>query len=454
MKIHLIAIGGSAMHNLALALKQAGHIVSGSDDEIFEPSRSRLDHAGLLPSDMGWYPERITSDLDLVILGMHARADNPELQRAKELNLKILSYPEFLYQHSRDKTRVVIAGSHGKTTVTSMVMHVCRLCGLNIDYMVGALVKGFETMVRLSESSEFIVIEGDEYPASALQLIPKFHFYKPNITAITGIAWDHANVFPDEKVYIQQFRTYLEMCEPGAAVVYYAEDGQLKDLLSSTTNYVKKIPYSLPKYKVAEDGTYYIETNEGLMPVSVFGKHNMANLEAARWICQLMGIQEGEFYQAIQSFEGAAKRLQLLGSKDGRSVYLDFAHSPSKVRATLESMREAKPTSKIVAVLELHTYSSLSLSFIPQYRHTLDCADLPIVYFNPKALRHKRLPDLTAKEVAEAFRIPESCVFTDSKRVFDELKSLRDQPLDILFMTSGNFAGENLERWAEELLRV
>lgn len=454
MKIHLIAIGGSAMHNLALALQEAGHTVSGSDDEVFEPSRSRLQKADLMPSEIGWFPERITSDLDLVILGMHARADNPELQRAQELGLKILSYPEFLYEHSKNKTRVVIAGSHGKTTVTSMIMHVCRLTGLDIDYMVGAQVHGFDTMVRLSESAEFMVIEGDEYPASALQMIPKFHFYTPNITAITGIAWDHANVFSDERVYIQQFRTYLEICEPGAAVVYNAEDLQLADLLSSTTKYIKKIPYSLPKYKVAEDGTYFIETEEGLLPLSVIGKHNMANLEAARWICQLMGIQEMDFYQAIQSFQGAARRLQLLGSKGGRSIYLDFAHSPSKVRATLDSFREAKPAGKIVAVLELHTYSSLSRSFIPQYRHTMNSADIAIVYFNPKSLAHKRLPDLSAEDVAKAFQIPETSVFTDAQKVFDRLKSLKDKQLDILFMTSGNFAGENLEKWAEELLQA
>lgn len=450
MKIHLIAIGGSAMHNLALALQQAGHSVTGSDDEIFEPSLSRLKNAGLLPAEIGWYPERITSDLDLVILGMHARADNPELARARELGLNVLSYPEFLYEHSKNKTRVVIAGSHGKTTVTSMVMHVCRAVGLEIDYLVGAQVKGFDTMVRLSDTAEFMLIEGDEYPASALQLVPKFHFYRPNITAITGIAWDHANVFPTEEVYIEQFRKYIERCEPGASVVYFAEDEKLKSVVEGAQNFVKKVPYRTPQYEVRA-GEYYLQTDEGQIPVSVIGRHNMANLEAARWICQLMGIQEREFYEAITTFEGAAKRLQLLAKNEHTQVFLDFAHAPSKVKATLAAVKESYPEYRIVAVLELHTYSSLSKSFLPNYAHVLDAADVPLVYFNPKAVAHKRLPELKKEDVAQAFGISVSSIFTDAVEVFQKLLSLNARQSVILIMTSGNFDGADIRGWATQL---
>ncbi|MFN4298134.1 MAG: UDP-N-acetylmuramate--L-alanine ligase [Thermaurantimonas sp.] len=451
MKIHMIAIGGSAMHNLALALREAGHMITGSDDEIFEPSLSRLRNAGLLPNAIGWYPDKITSDLDLVILGMHARADNPELLRARELGLKVLSYPEFLYEHSKDKTRVVIAGSHGKTTVTSMVMHVCRAVGLEIDYLVGALVKGFDTMVRLSDSAEFMLIEGDEYPASALQLVPKFHFYKPNITAITGIAWDHANVFPTEEVYVDQFRKYIELCEHGASVVYFAEDVKLKTVVEGAQNFVKKVPYYTPSYEV-RSGVYHLLTDDGPLPLMVIGRHNMANLEAARWICQLMGIQERDFYEAITSFEGAAKRLQLLGKNQNTQVYLDFAHAPSKVKATLAAVKESFPGKKIVAVLELHTYSSLSKEFLPNYQHALEGADVPVVYFNPKAVEHKRLPALNKEEVADAFSIPVENIFTDASEVLKKLLAERASNTVFLIMTSGNFGGVDLKNWADQLL--
>ncbi|GCD77735.1 peptidoglycan synthetase [Thermaurantimonas aggregans] len=451
MKIHLIAIGGSAMHNLALALQQAGHTVSGSDDEIFEPSLSRLKNASLLPPEIGWFPDRISADLDLVILGMHARADNPELARARELGIQVLSYPEYLYEHSKNKTRVVIAGSHGKTTVTSMVMHVCRAAGLDFDYLVGAQVKGFDTMVRLSNSAEFMLIEGDEYPASALQLVPKFHFYRPNITAITGIAWDHANVFPTEEVYVEQFRKYMQQCEPGASVIYFAEDDKLKNVVESTQNFVKKVPYFTPPYEV-RSGVFHLLTEDGLLPVSVIGRHNMANLEAARWVCQLMGIQEREFYEAITSFEGAAKRLQLLGSNHHTQVYLDFAHAPSKVKATLDAIKESFPEKKIIAVLELHTYSSLSKSFLPNYAHALDAADVPMVYFNPKAVAHKRLPELKREDVAEAFGIAVSNFYSDASEVLEKLKSMEISDTIFLIMTSGNFDGVDLKRWADQLL--
>ncbi|KFD39137.1 UDP-N-acetylmuramate--L-alanine ligase [Schleiferia thermophila] len=451
MKIHLIAIGGSAMHNLALALHAMGHKVTGSDDEIYEPALSRLKKAGLLPERIGWFPEKITSDLDMVILGMHARRDNPELQKALNLGLQVISYPEFLYQHSKNKTRVVIAGSHGKTTVTSMVMHVCRFAGLNIDYMVGSLVNGFDTMVNLTEEAEFMVIEGDEYPSSALQMQPKFHFYRPNITAITGIAWDHANVFPTEDIYLEQFRTYLNQCEPGAAVLYFAEDQKLKHLVESSSLPIKKFPYATPAYEII-NGIYQLNTSDGPIPLCIIGRHNMANVEAARWICQLMGIQEGTFYESISTFEGASRRLQTLLEIDESRVILDFAHAPSKVKATLYAIKEAFPQHKVVAILELHTYSSLSKDFLPQYHHSLQLADVALVYYNPRAVALKKLPDLQPDEVAQAFGIDVKNVFTDTGALFQKAVSYRSDKNVFLIMTSGNFGGENLQIRAEQLL--
>ncbi len=453
MRIHFIAIGGSAMHNLAIALHLGGDQVTGSDDEIFEPSRSRLAKHGLLPAQMGWESSRITTDLDAIILGMHAREDNPELLKAKELGLSIYSYPEYLYERTKDKTRVVIAGSHGKTTITSMILHVLHYHGRHEDYMVGAQLEGFETMVSLEEDTDFAVLEGDEYLSSPIDRRPKFHLYKPNIALLSGIAWDHINVFPTYEDYLDQFRIFLTQMEKGGALVYNADDPEVKKLVENDSTEIKKFAYQTPSYRV-EDGVCILETHFGDVPLQIFGKHNLSNLEGARWICLEMGIQEDEFYEAISSFTGASQRLEMLEKSADTSVFKDFAHAPSKVKATVQATVDTYPEAKVVACLELHTFSSLNPDFLPGYAGTLDSAAEAIVYFNPKAVAHKKLPELGEDTVAQAFGRSDLRVVTHSESVLDTLISEKGEKTVYLIMTSGNFDGENLKDWAVRLVKA
>ena len=439
MRIHFIAIGGSAMHNLAIALHEGGHHITGSDDQIFEPSRGRLAGRGLLPAQEGWFAEKITEELDAIILGMHAREDNPELLRAQELGLNIFSYPEFLYEVSKDMTRVVIAGSHGKTTTTAMVLHAMQHAGLPTNFMVGAQLESFDCMVELESGSEFMVMEGDEYLSSPIDRRPKFHLYRPNITVITGIAWDHINVFPTFEDYVNQFRLYLDTIEPGGAIIYNERDEVLKELVEQSDAPVKRFPYSLPNYTI-EDGTTYIETAEGMMPLQVFGEHNLSNLEAARWICLEMGLQEDEFHDAIMSFSGAQNRMELF-HEGNIKVFRDFAHAPSKVSAAVKALKEQ--FGKVRTVLELHTFSSLNPEFLPQYQGAMDGAHDAWVYFSPDAVAHKKLPELTKENVASAFG--------EGVRVFDsseELAEALSEPGEnkaVAMMSSGNFGGIDLK---------
>ncbi len=440
MNIHFIAIGGSAMHNLAIALHNGGHSITGSDDQIFEPSRGRLALKGLLPQVEGWYPEKVHEGLDAIILGMHAREDNPELARAQELELPIFSYPEFLYEISKSMTRVVIAGSHGKTTTTAMVLHVMNHVGQPTNYMVGAQLEGFDCMVELESGSEFMVMEGDEYLSSPIDRRPKFHLYRPNITVITGIAWDHINVFPTFESYVDQFRKYLETIEPGGALIYNERDLELVKLVEETSAPVKTFSYNLPRFEIL-DGQTFIETEEGMMPLQIFGEHNLSNLEAARWICLEMGVQEDAFYDAILSFTGAQNRMEVFKSGDQAKVFRDFAHAPSKVEASVKALKEQFGT--VRAVLELHTFSSLNPEFLPQYQGTMDAADEAWVYFSPNAVAHKKLPALSKADVAAAFG--------PGVRVFDSSESLQlalENPANIkamALMSSGNFGGIDLE---------
>ena len=440
MNIHFIAIGGSAMHNLAIALHNGGHSITGSDDQIFEPSRGRLALKGLLPEIEGWYPEKVHEGLDAIILGMHAREDNPELARAQELELPIFSYPEFLYEISKSMTRVVIAGSHGKTTTTAMVLHVMNHVGQPTNYMVGAQLEGFDCMVELESGSEFMVMEGDEYLSSPIDRRPKFHLYRPNITVITGIAWDHINVFPTFESYVDQFRKYLETIEPGGALIYNERDLELVKLVEETSAPVKTFSYNLPRFEIL-DGQTFIETEEGMMPLQIFGEHNLSNLEAARWICLEMGVQEDAFYDAILSFTGAQNRMEVFKSGNQAKVFRDFAHAPSKVEASVKALKEQFGT--VRAVLELHTFSSLNPEFLPQYQGTMDAADEAWVYFSPNAVAHKKLPALSKADVAAAFG--------PGVRVFDSSESLQlalENPANIkamALMSSGNFGGIDLE---------
>ncbi len=449
-RIHFIAIGGSAMHNLAIALHQQGHDVTGSDDEIFEPSHSRLDRLGLLPDRMGWHPEDITADIDSVILGMHARMDNPELMRAQELGIPVFSYPAYFYERTKNKTRVVIGGSHGKTTITSMIVHVLRHVGVEFDYLVGAQLEGFDCMVKLSDSAEVAIIEGDEYLASALEPVPKFHLYKPDIALISGIAWDHINVFKTLVDYVEQFRIFTRCIEPGGKLIYCVEDTEVAAVAADAPEGIARIPYGVPQYRIAE-GVTTLTTPNGEVALKVFGRHNLQNLEGARHVCHQLGISNAEFYDAIAAFHGAAKRLEQLASTSGKAVFKDFAHSPSKLKATLEAVREQYPDRQLVACMELHTYSSLSEEFLDQYTGCMDAADRAIVFFDPHAVQLKRLPPIPPERIQRAFGRGDIQVLSDPIAVMGAVRPDRGNAV-LLMMSSGNFGGLDLQALSESFI--
>ena len=451
MRVHFIAIGGSAMHNLAIALQQKGYEISGSDDEIFEPSRSRLREKGLLPASLGWFPEKISEKTDAVILGMHAREDNPELKRAKQLGIKIFSYPEFLYEHARGKKRVVIGGSHGKTTITAAILHVLSHCGIKADFMIGAQISGFDVMVRLSEDAGLMIFEGDEYLTSALDRRPKFHLYRPHIALLSGIAWDHINVFPTWEGYLREFEKFIGLIEEGGSLVYCSEDKEVERMASGATNRLKKLSYSLPGFKI-QDGTSYLKGDDGLIPLKVFGRHNLMNIEGARKVCREIGVTNKEFYSAISSFSGAANRLELIAKNLYTSVYRDFAHSPSKLKATVDAVKEQFPGRMLVACMELHTFSSLSSHFLEQYKGTLDSADIPVVYYNPHTIKLKRLPPLDEEQVKKAFGNERLTVLTDSSALTDKLWSTAWKDKNLLLMSSGNFDNIDLNELTRKVI--
>lgn len=446
MRTHFIAIGGSAMHNLAIALHEKGYQVTGSDDAVFEPSKTRLEKRGLLPEELGWFPEKITSDIDSVILGMHAKADNPELLKAQELGLKIFSYPEFLYEQSKNKTRVVIGGSHGKTTITSMILHVMHYHGINVDYMVGAQLEGFDTMVHLTEENDFIVLEGDEYLSSPMDRRPKFHLYQPNIALISGIAWDHINVFPTYENYVEQFEIFIQKITNGGILVYNEDDAEVKRVAEAATNPIRKIPYTTPNYTV-ENGITLLETPEGNMPIEVFGAHNLNNLAGAKWICQNMGVDEADFYEAISSFKGASKRLEKIAENKNNVAYKDFAHSPSKVAATTKAVKEQYPERKLIACLELHTYSSLNAEFLKEYEGALDAADVAVVFYSPDAVKIKQLEEVTYDQIAKSFNREDLIIYTNPAAFKEYLFHLKfdTEKIALLLMSSGNYGGLNFD---------
>lgn len=444
MHIHFIAIGGSAMHNLALALHDKGYTVSGSDDVIFEPSRTRLEAKGLLPGTYGWFPGKITPDLDAIILGMHAKADNPELLKARELGLKIYSYPEFLYEQSKHKTRVVIGGSHGKTSITAMILHVMNYHGRPVDYMVGAQLDGFDQMVHLTEKNDFIVLEGDEYLSSALDRRPKFHLYKPNIALLSGIAWDHINVFPTFDNYVEQFRVFVDSIVKGGSITYNEEDETLREVVEASENTIRKLPYRTPTYTV-ENGKTILETPEGPMPIEVFGKHNLSNLAGAKWICQNMGVDEDDFFEAIASFKGASKRLEKIVENGNAVAFKDFAHSPSKVMATTRAVKEQYPDRKLIACLELHTYSSFNPEFLKEYKGALDMADIAAVFYLPESVAIKGLKEVSPQQISGAFDRGDLHIFTDAGSFHDFVYGQDYADSVLLLMSSGNYGGLNME---------
>lgn len=433
------------MHNLALALKHKGYIITGSDDVIFEPSKSRLAAKGLLPDEFGWFPEKITMDLDAIVLGMHAKADNPELLKAQDLGITIYSYPEFLYEQSKNKTRVVIGGSHGKTTITSMILHVLNFHDIDVDYMVGAQLDGFDRMVHLTEDNDFIVLEGDEYLSSPIDRRPKFHLYQPNIALLSGIAWDHINVFPTFENYVEQFKIFVNSIVNGGSITYNVEDDTVKDVVESSENAIRKLPYSTPEYTV-EDGETLLETNEGPMPIEVFGKHNLSNLAGAKWICQNMGVDEEDFNEAITTFKGASKRLEKIAEGATSIAYKDFAHSPSKVAATTRAVKEQYPNRKLTACLELHTYSSFNPEFLKEYKGALDAADEAVIFFLPESVAIKKLEAVTADQISEAFQRNDLKIFTDAKSFHDYLEKQSYKDTTLLLMSSGNYGGFDLNK--------
>jgi len=440
MNIHFIAIGGAAMHNLALALHLKGDTITGSDDEIFDPSKSRLAARGILPESFGWFPEKITNNLDAIVLGMHAKEDNPELLKAQELGLKIYSYPEFLYEQSKHKTRVVIGGSHGKTTITSMILHVMHYFNQEVDYMVGAQLEGFDVMVKLTDDNDFIVLEGDEYLSSPIDRRPKFHLYKPNIALISGIAWDHINVFPTYKGYVEQFSIFVDSIVEGGSITYNLEDAEVKKVVEASENTIRKFPYETPNYTV-QNGTTLLETEEGAMPIEIFGKHNLNNLAGAKWICQQMGISESDFYEAISTFQGASKRLEKIAETETCIAYKDFAHSPSKVLATTQALKNQYPDRKLIACLELHTYSSLNPEFLTEYKGALDAADVAVVFYSPHAVEIKKLEAISEQQIAEAFQREDLVIYTNPAEFKDFLFSQEFNNTSLLLMSSGNYGG-------------
>lgn len=445
MKTHFIAIGGSAMHNLAIALKDKGYQVTGSDDAIFEPSKSRLEKKGILPQEMGWFPEKITPDIDAVILGMHAHQDNPELARAKELGLKIYSYPEFLYEQAKNKTRVVIAGSHGKTTITSMILHVLNFHQKDVDYMVGAQLEGFDCMVKLTQDNDFMVLEGDEYLSSPIDLRSKFLLYQPNIALMSGIAWDHINVFKTFDDYIDQFRKFVASITAGGVLVYNEEDPEVVKVVENAENYFRKIPYKTPEYEI-NNGKVYLKTEMGDVPLSVFGAHNLLNLEGARHICHHMGIMDEDFYEAIMSFKGASKRLEKVDREDKGTLYKDFAHAPSKVKAAVKAFNEQFKGQKKHGFLELHTYSSLNPAFLEQYDHAMDGLDEAVVFYSEDALKIKRMEPISPEFIKEKFKNENLRVFTNAEDLHDYWNTLDKKDGVYLMMSSGNFGGLDLTR--------
>lgn len=443
MNIHFIAIGGAAMHNLAIALKNKGYHITGSDDAIYEPSFSRLKNAGILPENFGWFPDKISENIDAVILGMHAKKDNPELLKAQKLGLKIYSYPEFLYEQSKEKTRVVIAGSHGKTTITSMILHVLNFHNQSTDFMVGAQLEGFDCMVKISDGNDFIILEGDEYLSSPIDSSPKFSHYKPNIALISGISWDHINVFKTFEDYLDAFKSFIKNITSGGVLVYNEEDENVVNLVEEAENYFRKMPYKTPNYE-AKNGKTSVETEMGNIPLKIFGKHNLLNLEGARLICNQLGILDEDFYEAMMSFSGAAKRLEKVERNDNIIVYRDFAHAPSKVKATVEAFSEQFPSIKKFGFLELHTYSSLNPEFLPQYKNSLEKLDEAVVFYDLEALKIKNMTPISPEFIMKNFGKENVKVFTNAEDLKIFWQNLDKSNAAFLMMSSGNFGGIDL----------
>nr|WP_294897509.1 Mur ligase family protein [uncultured Pedobacter sp.] len=452
MRVHFIAVGGAAMHNLAIALHLNGFSVSGSDDAIYEPSKTRLKANGLLPTVEGWNPDLITKDLDAVILGMHARIDNPELLKAQELGLPIYSYPEYVYQQSIHKKRIVVGGSHGKTTITSMILHVLNYYKKSFDYLVGAQIEGFDNMVKLSDAP-LIIIEGDEYLASPIDRRPKFHLYKAHVGVISGVAWDHINVFPTFDSYKEQFSIFMDTIKDQGTLIYCEEDEVLKELVLKHhfKNHIEQIPYKTPAYQI-KNGKTFLSVADDAVELNVFGRHNLMNLTAAKLACKEAGIAEMDFYQAISSFKGASKRLERLGETEHKIVFKDFAHSPSKLKATVDAVKEQFPDRPLIACIELHTFSSLNEDFLKEYRNTINGADFAIVYIDKKTFVQKKMKPFNGEDVIKAFGSKKLLFYDNPDELKSHIQSFKMNDCNLLMMSSGTFGGIDLVTLAKSFL--
>ncbi len=450
MKVHLIATGGAVMHNLTIALHLLGHQVTGSDDEIYNPARDRLAKYGLLPDKMGWDANRVTADLDCIILGMHARIDNPELKRAQDLGIRIYSFPEFIYEQSKDKKRIVVAGSHGKTTTTSMIMHVLKVCELQFDYLVGAQLEGFETMVQITDAP-VIVLEGDEYLSSPIDRRPKIMHYRPHVAIITGIAWDHINVFPTFEGYVGEFQKFVDTIQTDGNLYYYGKDAELPAIAKNTTANIQTTAYHGFNFDIKDGQTILIKDDGQKMPLQIFGKHNLENLQAAYYACKAAAVTDAQFFKAIQSFKGAAKRLQLIKKAANTIAYRDFAHAPSKVKATVEAFKKQYPTRKLVACVELHTFSSLNKAFLPQYKGAVEAADFAYIFFSEHTLKMKKLPPITKADIQANFGHKRLKVFNHRGELHRALKNHKWDDKNLLMMSSGTFSGTDFEELADLL---
>ncbi|MEC7877068.1 MAG: Mur ligase family protein [Bacteroidota bacterium] len=438
-KVHFIAVGGSVMHNLAITLKQLGYEVSGSDDKIYDPSRSRLEKHNLLPKDLGWFPELIDKEIDFIVLGMHAKKDNPELLKAQELDCKIYSYPELIFEFSKSKTRITIGGSHGKTTVSSMILHVLDFYDIKVDYLLGAQIEGFENMVHITDDNEFILIEGDEYLSSPIDNSPKFHKYNSNIAVITGIAWDHINVFPSFENYTSQFEKFIETITDGGVLVFNELDELVLDIVNKSEKTIRKIGYGKPNFEIV-DGVTYVKTSEGDVPLKVFGDHNLSNLSAAKQICALMGVFDDEFFAAIASFKGASKRLETIYRDNNKIIIKDFAHSPSKLKATIVAVKNQFSNKNIIAVYELHTYSSFNQKFIKEYLNSMSSADKKIVYYDDEVLKKRSEFKINEKIIKDSFGSDDLIVISKKSMLEQSLSKINLYNSVLLMMSSGNFS--------------
>lgn len=449
-RIHLIAVGGSVMHNIAIALKNQGHKVTGSDDAIYDPSKSRLQEHNLLPKETGWDEARIDENLDFVILGMHAKKDNPELKKANELNIPVFSFPDYIYEHSKDKQRVVVAGSHGKTTISAIIIHVLKFHDRVFDYVVGASIQGMENSVKLTDEAPVIIIEGDEYLTSPIDRVPKFHKYQHHIGLISGIAWDHMNVFPTEEDYLRQFDLFADSTPKGGSLIYNAEDAMATVVGNKEREDVNLIPYKTPKNKFRDNKLYLTGHNKEI-ELKVFGDHNLQNLEGARQVLKKIGISDDMFYEAIATFRGAGNRLELISENDGFSLYSDYAHAPSKLKATVKAMKDRYPKRKLVACFELHTFSSLNKDFLPLYQNAMNDADEALVYYNPDNISKKGLNPISPEEVTSNFDKKGLMVFTEKQELLNYLSGRDWHNSNLVMMSSGTFDNIDIKQLAQQL---